>query len=111
MNSDNSNYEKAKKRVKELKDFYRHVKIFVIINGLFYLLKSEILLPYIPEEFWLEPYFFNWVDINVLIWGVILAIHALYLNRNKFPFLKKWEEKQIKKYMDMEQEENHKRYK
>lgn len=109
MNSDNSSYEKAKKRVKELKDFYRHVKVFIIVNGLLYLLKSEILLPYIPEEFWLKPYFFNWVGINVLIWGVILAIHALYLFGNKFPFLKKWEERQIQKYM--KQEENHKRYK
>ncbi|RDY61181.1 2TM domain-containing protein [Flagellimonas nanhaiensis] len=112
MGSDGIKYEKARKRVKELKDFYRHIKVFVIINGLFYLLKSQILNPYIPEEFQFESYYYDWVDINVLIWGIILALHAIYLYRNKLPYLKQWEERQIRKYMERDKSEMDKyRYK
>ena len=98
-------YERAKKRVQELKGFYNHVKIFILVNGILYLLKSEWLIPFMPEGFPTEAYFFNWIDLNVLIWGLIVLVHALITFRNKFPFLKDWEERQIKKYMDRDREE------
>ncbi|WP_422861476.1 2TM domain-containing protein [Flagellimonas sp. W118] len=101
-------YERAKKRVKELKGFYNHLKIFVIINGIFYLFKSGWLHPFMPEWFPKETYYFDWIHSNFAIWGLIIVIHALILNRNKVPFLKNWEERQIRKYMDEEEEEQKK---
>ncbi|MEX0315023.1 MAG: 2TM domain-containing protein [Allomuricauda sp.] len=102
---DLNKYERATKRVKELKGFYNHLKIFVIINGLFYLIKSGWLTPIMPDGFPTEAYYFDWIDANVLIWGVIVVIHGLTLYRHKLPFVKKWEERQIKKIMEQDQEE------
>ncbi len=102
---DSNKYERAKKRVKELKGFYNHLKIFILINGILYLLKSGWLTPLMPEGFPTEPYFFDWINLNILIWGLIVVIHALTLFRNKMPFLKNWEERQIKKYMEEESNE------
>ncbi|MFD2098208.1 2TM domain-containing protein [Flagellimonas iocasae] len=101
-------YDRASKRVKELKDFYRHLKIFIIVNAIFYLFKFGVLQPYLPNGIELRPYYFNWVDINLVIWILILAIHAGYLFRHKLPFLQKWEERQIQKYMEQEERETNK---
>lgn len=98
-------YERAAKRVKELKSLYRHIKIFVVVNGILYLLKSGLLNPFMPEGFPTEHYYFDWVNSNVFIWGLILAVHALYTFRYKIPFLQKWEERQIQKYIEREDEE------
>ena len=102
---DLNKYERATKRVKELKGFYNHLKIFVIINGLFYLIKSGWLTPIMPDGFPTEAYYFDWINANVAIWGIIVVIHGLTLYRHKLPFLKKWEERQIKKIMEQDQEE------
>lgn len=92
--------EQAKKRVAEIKGFFRHLKVFIIINGLLYVLHKGWLLPLLPDWFPEEGYYFDWVNVNIAIWGVILAVHALTLYRHKITFLKKWEERQIKKYME-----------
>ncbi|MGW9686698.1 2TM domain-containing protein [Flagellimonas sp. 2504JD1-5] len=99
-------YERAKKRVKELKGFYNHLKIFFVVNVIFFLFKSGWLTPYMPEGFPTEAYYFDWINGNFIIWGVIIVVHGLILMRNKVPYLKRWEEKQIKKYMEQEEEES-----
>lgn len=109
MKNFESKYARAKKRVDEIKSFYRHLKVFLVINGMFYLFKLGVFNSLMPEWLTSEPQFFNWVNINVAIWGVILAIHFIYIYRNKIPFLKRWEERQIKKIMDREKE-NTKKY-
>lgn len=102
---DLNKYERATKRVKELKGFYNHLKIFIIINGLFYLIKSGWLTPIMPKGFPTEAYYYDWINANFAIWGFILVVHGLILYRHKLPFLKNWEERQIKKIMEQDQEE------
>ncbi|MEM1256999.1 MAG: 2TM domain-containing protein [Bacteroidota bacterium] len=100
--------ELAKKRVAEYKGFFRHLKVFIFINGLFYLFKTGWLESIMPEGFPQEAYYFDWVDLNVIIWGVILIVHGLTLYRHRLTFLKKWEDRQIRKYMDQDREETKK---
>ncbi len=104
MSSQNTNLEAAKKRVKELKGYYRHILIFVLVNGFLLLLKSGILFKVMPEWFPTESYYYDWINGNILIWVMILVLHTLLLFRHKFPFLKKWEERQIQKYMQEDEE-------
>jgi len=92
--------ETAEKRVKELKGYYSHIAIFVIVNGILYLLKTGVLTSLLPEAFPKESYYYDWINSNILIWGLILVVHTLILFRHKFTFFKKWEERQIQKYMD-----------
>ncbi|AEM69182.1 hypothetical protein Murru_0125 [Allomuricauda ruestringensis DSM 13258] len=92
--------EAAKKRVQELKGYYRHIIIFVIVNGTLVLLKTGVLNSLLPETFPKESYYYDWINANILIWAVILLVHTLIVLRHKFTFFKKWEERQIQKYMD-----------
>lgn len=101
-------YQKAQKRVKELKGFYRHLRIFVIVNTLIYLVKSGVFNTWMPKGFPKESYYFDWVHINFIIWGLMIFSHALIINRHKLPFLKTWEEKQIQKYIEKDKEETEK---
>lgn len=105
MNSLEQKRERAKKKVKVLKGFYDHLKIFILINGLLYLAKSGLLNRFMPEDFQLEAYFFGWLDLNLIIWAVILFVHFIVVFYNKVPFSKKWEARQIQKYMDKDREE------
>ncbi|MDT0607107.1 2TM domain-containing protein [Croceitalea rosinachiae] len=110
MKKEESKYERAIKRVKELKGFYNHLKIFLIVNGTLFLLKSGWLHLWLPEGFPTAGYYFDWINANVLIWLLILMVHFILLHRNKWAFSKKWEEKQIQKFMEKESDET-KRYK
>lgn len=92
--------EAAYKRVQELKGYYRHIGIFVIVNGTLLLLKLGVLTSFLPETFPKESYYYDWINANILIWGVILAVHSIIVLRHRFTFFKKWEERQIQKYMD-----------
>ena len=94
----------AKKRVEEIKGFIRHLKIFIIVNGFLFILQKGWLSPLLPDWFPDEAYYFDWVNVNILVWGVLLAVHALTLYRHKFTFLQKWEAKHIQKYMDEDRE-------
>ena len=68
--------ETAKKRVKELKGYYSHITIFVILNGILYLLKTGVLTSLLPEAFPKESYYYDWINANVIIWGLILGVHT-----------------------------------
>lgn len=100
MTHKNTARESAKKRIKELKGYYSHITIFVVVNGILLLLKTGVLTSLLPEAFPKESYYYDWINANILIWGLILVVHTLILFRHKFTFFKKWEERQIQKYMD-----------
>ncbi|MDF0706145.1 2TM domain-containing protein [Flagellimonas okinawensis] len=96
--------ERAEKRVEELKGYYRHILIFVVVNGILLLLKTGVLTALLPEAFPKESYYYDWINTNVLLWVLILLFHTLFVFRNKISFFKKWEERQIQKYMDEDRE-------
>jgi hypothetical protein len=105
MQSIETKKELAKKRVEEIKGFLRHLRVFLVVNGLLFVLKKGWLQSLLPEGFPKEAYYFEWVDVNIIAWGIILAIHWLTLYRHRLTFLKKWEEKQLKKYLEEEESE------
>ncbi|WP_318309039.1 2TM domain-containing protein [Flagellimonas crocea] len=104
MTYDQTSLETAKKRVKELKGYYRHILIFVVVNGFLYLLKIGALNSVLPDAFPKESYYYDWITTNILIWALILLVHTLIILRNKFTFFRKWEERQIQKYVDEDRE-------
>lgn len=105
MGQSGTSLEKANRRIKELKGFYRHILIFIVVNGFLFLLQSGALHPFLPEGFPAEPYYFDWVNANIATWGLILFVHAIIVYRWKFSFFKKWEERQIQKYMEEDRKE------
>ena len=85
-------YEKAKKRVEEIKGFYTHLIVYIVINlGLF-------LLNFFTSrgEWW-----FFW---PLMGWGIGLIFHALGVFAfSRFPG-KQWEDRKIKELMDQNKE-------
>ena len=99
-----TSFQKAKKRLEQLKSFYTHLSIFLIVNIVlvvaYFFSKQSIFQEPTNKEF------INWVDWNVLltplIWGVFLIAHAFCVFQWRLPFLKRWEERQINKIMEKE---------
>jgi len=94
-NFNKEKYKRAKKQVDELKGFYIHSSIYVVINT--FILVNIFLN---TDNFWQWPHF-----ITLFAWGIGLAFHASKVFGFN-PFLgKDWEESQIKKFMDEDKKE------
>jgi len=88
MNTEDRKYLKAKKRVKELKGFYVHLGVYVLVNSLLFL--SNIATS--PDILW-----FYWPLIG---WGIGIVMHAVYVFGFGLWLGPDWEEKKIKEIMD-----------
>ncbi len=88
-------YEKAKKRVEELKKFYGNLVTYVAINIILIIIN----LVTSPKHLW-----FYWVTI---FWGIAILLHAsrVFILRGRL-LGEEWEEKKIRELM--EKEERHK---
>ena len=84
-------YEKAKKRVEELKRFYGNLVTYAVINVILIIIN----LVTSPGSLW-----FYWVTI---FWGIAILLHASKVFILKGKFLgEEWEEKKIKEIMEKE---------
>ena len=87
MNTEDK-YQKAKRRVEEIRGFYIHLVVYVLVNAFLFLLDITTS----PNVLW-----FYWV---LLGWGIGLVVHAAYVF-GFGPWLgPDWEEKKIEETMD-----------
>ncbi|MCF8715175.1 2TM domain-containing protein [Joostella atrarenae] len=97
--SEEEKYRIAKERVNKLKGFYWHLAIYIVINS-YILTNIYISKGYTGEGFW------HWTSfITLFFWGIGLLFHAWGVFGPRFLFSKKWEEKQIEKYLAKEDAE------
>ena len=102
-NNSRNKLEKAKKRVKELKGFYIHLTIYILVNTFISTIKIVVDL---GEGASFNEAFFNFGIFAVwFFWGIGLFFHGLKVFSNNVFFGKDWEEKQIQKYMDKDKKE------
>ena len=99
--NDTEKYKRAKKKVAEIKGFYTHLTIYSLVNT-FILLTAAGLFSSNGVSFdstsW--PHF-----ISPVIWGIGLLFHGLYVFQFKSGFIRKWEERKIKEFMEKDMEE------
>ncbi len=86
------NYERAKRRVQQLKGFYIHLTVFIIIN-IFLFIVNFLTTP----GLW-------WFLFVTLFWGIGLLFHGLSVFSRRGMFSKEWENGKIKEYMEKEKE-------
>jgi hypothetical protein len=87
--NDNQAYERAHKRVEELRDFYGHLGIYLAVNlGLFLI---NMLTN--PRGRW-----FLW---PLIIWGSIVLFHGVTIMLGGV-FGKRWEERKTRQLMERE---------
>ena len=101
-----SRLEAAKKRVRAIKGFYKHVQTFLtvfIILSLLYVIQAE---PIVRIREAISEEVMSWLDLNILInlgiWVVILIIHGLVVFKFPYSLLRKWEDRQLQKYLEEE---------
>jgi uncharacterized integral membrane protein len=88
-------YERAKKRVKDIKGFYTHALVYVVINIMIYILNVHNLDA--GESY------FQWQNFTTLFfWGIGLLAHAASVFVPFFILGKNWEEQKIKQLMEKE---------
>jgi hypothetical protein len=85
--------EKARKKVEDIKGFYKHLAAYILVNAFLLIMQAINLDP--GEKFW------SWgTFITAISWGVGLLAHWLSVfSRNVF-FSKNWEERKIQEYME-----------
>lgn len=93
--ADEQRRDMAVKKVKALKGFYKHLAVYIIVNGIMIIMKGADLE---PGERFLE---FNTFS-TAFFWGIGLALHAFNTFGTDFIFGNNWEERKIRKLMDNE---------
>lgn len=91
------NYLRAKKKVETLKGFYSHLTAYIIVNTGIILVSANVF----GEG---ETDFSRWeIYFTAFFWGIGLVSHAIYVFfvlYVKNNFLKRWEEKKIKQFLE-----------
>jgi len=95
-------YIKAQKRVEEIKKFYKHLAVYIIINV--FLVGIKMVKDFENTQSIIAA--FSSIRIGSLWfwWGIGLAIHAFKVFGYEMLFGKNWEEKKIKELMDKDSE-------
>jgi hypothetical protein len=88
MNTEDHKYQNAKKRVKELKGFYVHLGVYVLVNSLLFLINITTS----PDTLW-----FYWPLFG---WGIGIVMHAVYVFGFGHWLGPDWEGKKIKEIME-----------
>jgi hypothetical protein len=97
-----STYKQAENSVKKIRDFYNHLQIFVIIMAPILLFSNAIIgffENYIDNGNTLE-----WVKVNIwinaLLWFIGVAIHGLFVFKDKVNLIDKWEKNKVAEFMN-----------
>lgn len=103
---ENNKYERAQQKVDTIKKFYKHLRVFIIINVLLLLARIKIFKFFKDGDF-SNVQFDRWLDWNTYgtaaVWGVALTLHGLYAFQYKFKFFKNWEERKLKEILEKEE--------
>ena len=84
-------YQRARHRVQQIRGFYIHLIVYLLVNGGLFLL--DLLIS--PGTFW-----FYW---PLLGWGIGLVVHVIAVFGAGHWFGHAWEEREIRRIMDKEQ--------
>ncbi len=100
INKNSEQYQLAKKEVGEIKGFYIHLFIYLIVNVCIVVSNYNYKLSIIDA-------IFSWATLGTAVfWGIGLASHWSRVFGKNLLFNKNWEEKKIKEFMSMNTKNN-----
>ena len=102
----NDKKERAKKRVEELKGFYKHLMVYIMVN---IMITTIIVVSHMYNGADFIDALWDFGSISTwFFWGIGVFFHGLKVfSFNPF-FNKDWEERQIQKYMEEDKEQSEK---
>ena len=94
-------FERAKKRVAEIKGFYTHLTVYIVVNILLLLLASGIF-----RDNFAGIRIPGWTHFTTpFFWGIGVLFHGLFVFQFKSGFFKRWEERKIREFMEKDEDE------
>ena len=98
--------EKAKKRVEELKGFYIHFMVYLLVN---IMISLVIVVSHMQEGDSFFDAIWDFATVSTwLFWGIGVFFHALKVFSFSPFFNKDWEERQIQRYIDEDKKQSEK---
>ena len=96
-NQEQLNYLFAQKKVKQIRGFYSHLLVYLVINSIVLFIN----IFYEKERI---------TDLNnylgAIVWGVGLLIHACIVFLPNFVFGNEWEERKVREIMEKQKQYN-----
>ncbi len=92
---------RAKKKVKNIKGFYTHLTIFVLVNLLILGGNTHFFTEFVTDEYG----FWRYLSTPVF-WGIGLLIHGLVVFTPTFGFIKKWEDRKMRELIEKDSSNN-----
>lgn len=94
MNQEEFKIEQARKRIKDLKGFYTHLSVYILVNVFILAASTHVFTKISLNEYAVWGYL-----STPLFWGIGLTIHAIFVFVPSFGFIKQWEERKMKELM------------
>ncbi|NNK74427.1 MAG: 2TM domain-containing protein [Maribacter sp.] len=109
-------YAEAKRKLELVKIFYRHLRVYIVINIILFGLAISLYNQLGGQEV-ADKGFQDWFMLNLwitpILWGLGLFIHGLVVFKSQLftsisltpGFINKWEERQIQKILEKQDSE------
>lgn len=94
---------RAKKQVDELKGFYIHLLVYILVN--IFITTVTVVARVNGGESFVDAFFSFASFSTAIFWGIGLGFHAAKVYNFSPLFSKDWEERQIKKYIEKDKQE------
>lgn len=96
--SSDVSYNAAYRKVKKIKGFYSHLRVYIIVNIIIIVssLNREIFTEGVHASGLMEWHTYS----TAFFWGIGLVAHGLSVFGSELFFSPDWEQKKIQKYMD-----------
>jgi hypothetical protein len=99
--SNDEQFDIAYKKVKKLKGFYSHLKLYIILN--IFIIISNLNIDFISRRFELNGLLDFHTYSTAFYWGIAIVVHAFTVFGPDLLFNSDWEQRKIRQYMDKEQ--------
>ena len=97
----NTKYSRAKKKVDDIKGFYSHLTVYLIVNIAIIAVRIGVF-----NEGWMDNVPHWTIFTTPFFWGIGLFFHGLWVFSDNFTFFKNWEDRKIREFMKEEEEEH-----
>ncbi|WP_405382710.1 2TM domain-containing protein [Maribacter sp. LLG6340-A2] len=94
---------RARNKVKELKGFYIHLIVYILVNA--FIATTVTVARMSGGESFTEAFFNVGTLSTPIFWGIGLAFHAAKVYGFSVFFSKDWEERQIRKYVEKDKQD------
>ena len=97
-------FAKARKRLEELKGFYGHLLVYIVINT--FISVGKIIRNMYNGESFSEAFWDMGTFIVWMFWGIGVAYHAMQAFQYNPFFGRDWEERKIEEFMNEDEQQN-----